>query len=164
MFGALIGTVGSTAAAFATGVFARAQTRAQIASARAQWQLDNRRQAYQELIASARSFENAWWELGHALSLERDGEEVFARIVQLYPGLTASEAGVQILGPPPAASAAREVIKHLSEMDTAGTGWYQATNKVDSTRECDRFWALHAASGGKIAAFWTAARDALEER
>lgn len=61
---------------------------------RGQWLLENRRSAYRDLIASARQFENTWWELGDALEADRDGQETFVGIVVFCPQLTTCEAGV----------------------------------------------------------------------
>lgn len=162
VLGAVIGAAGSAAATWVTARFSHRQTRAQIAAVRGQWLLENRRSAYQDLIASARQFENAWWELGDALEADRDSQEMFVRIIALYPQLAACEAGVQILGPLPAADSARILIRHLRNLDTAGTAWYRATDRATFDEQRERFWALHGASASRLEAFCITARTVFE--
>lgn len=162
MLGAVIGAASSAAATWTTARFSHRQTRAQIAAVRGQWLLENRRSTYQDLISSVRQFENTWWELGDALEADRDGQEMFGRIVALYPQLTACEASVQILGPPPVADSARTLIKHLRDLDTAGTAWYRATDRATSDQQRKRFWTLHGATASRIEALWITARDVFE--
>ena len=162
MLGAAIGVLGSSTAAVAAARSSRGQTRAQIAAAHRQWLLDNRRRAYHDLVSAARSFENAWWDLGNALDAERAADDEFAQIARLYPGLTAAEGGVHILGPEPVADAARALMKHLRDMDHAGTVWFHSTDAGASKLAREDFWAKLRTTGRQIEALWTAAREVLD--
>lgn len=161
--GALIGMAGTSSTAYATGVFGRRQMRTQLAAARAEWLLDNRRRAYHEFLTAARMFENAWWTLGNELDTGGDGRTSFGRIIELYPVLTAAEAGVQVLGPDTVADAARKLVLHLQNVDTLGTGWHQAAGEQPAQESRGQFWAAFQQGGASVEAVWRAAREVLTE-
>jgi hypothetical protein len=162
VLGATIASAGGGVVALASGRSTRSQARAQMAAVHAQWLLDNRRRSYHDLVSTAWTFENAWWELGDALDRTREIDALYIRVVRLYADLGSADGAVQIVGPLSVAQAGRSLIKHFRDVDKHGTRWYRSFNTKIDVQARNDFWNQHAGCREQIELFWTSARRALE--
>ncbi|MFG3055500.1 hypothetical protein ACGFZP_31775 [Kitasatospora sp. NPDC048239] len=168
VLGALVGAVGGIGGGTLTLLGQAKHLRSQQQADRERWLLELRRDAYSQLVLTAKRLSNVLWkagdQLGDSLVGPSDWQAAFAVVHDAWTEFSTAAAAVSVAGPGEVASAANQLRRAMHEWDMRGADWWRCAiaGNAPALRDCkERFEQAARAKRPLAEAFEESARRAL---